>query len=176
MMIEYLNECMQELLAKRIDLQEALQKNEGELRENRELIHAIELSEDKSYESFAPRNYTSNRNEKKVKELKSDQQQLLENDRSLKKELEKINEKVERLESVIRAEKEKKNQKDAETRKKEINDRIYGLAVQQLTGVVNKMEICGKLMDVDRDRCKVELKNLSGIVRGVIDELNKYQM
>ena len=108
-MIEYLNECMQELLAKRIDLQEALQKNEGELRENRELIHAIELSEDKSYESFAPRNYTSDRNEKKVKELKSDQQQLLENDRSLKKELEKINEKVERLESVIRAEKEKKN-------------------------------------------------------------------
>lgn len=167
---------LQELLERRIDLQEEFQKSETAIRENREFIHMIEESEDKSYESFSPRNYKNDRNEEKVKELKDQQQQLRETSMFLKQELEKMNQKIEELENLIRSEKEKEKLRYVELKKQEANERIYELAVQQLTSVMNKIETCEKMVEVDRYRCRMELKKLSGIVKGVIEELNKYEM
>lgn len=176
MVIEYLTDYLQELLGRRIDLQEELQRSETSIRENKEFIRMIEESEDKSYESFSPRNYKNDRNEKKIKELKDQQQQLRETSMSLKQELERLNRRIEELENLIRAEKKKENLKYVELKKQEANEKIYELAVQQLTSVMNKIETCERIVEVDRYRCKMELRNLAGIVKGIIEELNKYEM
>lgn len=192
MIKEYLINYKQELLEKKIDLTKALQKNELLIKEKIEFKRLIELSEDKSYESFSPQNYNNDKNKEQIKELKNQQKELEEKKVQLKTEIEAINKKIDELECILKSLKQLDNEtkhmkeelddnevfrlkllETQEYERKRIARELHDSTVQSLTSMIHKLEFCTKLMDMDPSRCKIELQNLSNTVRDTIRDMRE---
>lgn len=50
---------------------------------------------------------------------------------------------------------------------------MHDSTVQNLTGLVHKVELCVRLVDIDSTRAKLELMSMSGTVKSVINELRE---
>lgn len=187
MVKHYLLNYQQELLEKKIDLEKSLQKVEILIKENQEFIRFIQNSEDKSYDSFSPHNYKSDSDEKKKKELKEQQKELKEQTISLKNQIEHINQKSNELENIIKLLKTENNKEidkddDSEVfrmklletqeyERQNIARELQNSTLQSLASMMHKIEICTKLADMDPNRCKLELQNLSKTVKNTIDDM-----
>ena len=97
----------------------------------------------------------------KQKELEQCRSQLV-------KKIETINHKLVELEKIIasiiiREDEESENMYSAE------ND-VYSV-LQNLNRINNRIKMCVDLVDVDRNRCKLELMNLSGYIDDILNEI-----
>lgn len=192
MIKQYLLNYEQELLEKKIDLSKALQKNEISIKENMEFIHFIEASEDRSYDSFTPQNYKKDTDHNKIKELKNNQKLLQENGVKLKNEVDAISKKIEELENVIqlvnqsnsniKGMEEQLNDNEnfrlklletQEYEKQRIARELHDSTVQSLTSMIHKIELCTRLIDMDANRCKLELQNMSKTVKEMIKDMRE---
>ena len=151
MVKQFLLDYEQELLEKKIDLMKSLQKNELSKKENMEFIHFIEKSEDKSYDSFSPQNYSTRSDRKRLKELKEEKQRIEELSTKVETEIKDIDSKLEKLYKVL-----------DEIRKYDIVEEEKGSAIDYpgLNSIVHKIEFCSNLVDVDPKRCKLELMEI----------------
>ena len=192
MIKKFLLNYEEELLSKKIDLSKALQKLEMSLKENVEFIHFIEESEDKLYDSFSPNNYKSDSNNKKIKELKERQKVLKKERDELDLKLKNTTEKILELQTIIQqVNQENENLKNLEgqvienedvrmeilsTREYErqrIARDLHDSTVQSLASMIHKIELCNRLMDMDSNRCKLELQNLSKVVKDTIRDMRE---
>lgn len=192
MIKQYLLNYEQELLEKKIDLSKALQKNDISIKENIEFIHLIEASEDKSYDSFTPQNYKKDTNHNKIKELKDNQKLLQENGIKLKNEVDDISKKIVELENIIqlvnqsnsniKGMEEQLNDNEIvrlklletqEYERQRIARELHDSTVQSLTSMIHKIELCTRLIDMDNNRCKLELQNMSKTVKETIKDMRE---
>ena len=168
MVKEYLLNCKKELTEEKTQLMKELKNNELFIKENLKFMHYIEMSEDKSYDSFVPQSFEKDLDEKKLFELKEKQKELEQCRSQLVKKIETINHKLVELEKIIasiiiREDEESENMYSAE------ND-VYSV-LQNLNRINNRIKMCVDLVDVDRNRCKLELMNLSGYIDDILNEI-----
>ena len=162
---------------------------DNRIRENLAFIDLLEEKSDPSFESFTPRQIRSS-NKGKIKELREEQRNLLEASGDLKQKVTDLDEKIAELNSVIRVAREVEKPSDEliteasdneilrrklletqEAERQRIARDLHDSTVQSLTGLVHKAELCYKLMELDPNRCKVELKSLSSHTKEIINDM-----
>lgn len=168
MVKEYLLKCKKELIEEKMHLMKELKKNELSIKENLEFVHYIEMSEDKSYDSFVPQSFEKDLDEKKLFELKEKKKELEQCKSQLEKRIEIIDHKLAELEQIIasiiiRQDEESESMYSAE------NDICS--VIQNLNRINSKIKMCVDLVDVDRYRCKLELMNLSRYIDDILNEI-----
>ena len=190
MVREYLENYLNDLLEKRIQLEKEYGDLENRIRENIEFINLLEEKNDPNYESFTPRTVNS-ANKKKIQELNLEQKELSEAAKKKKAEVNACYTKVAELTGVIRVARESELDEDAlnniddntvfrlklletqETERQRIARELHDSSVQNLTSLVYKSELCTKLIDMDPIRCKLELVSMSKSIKDIINEMRQ---
>lgn len=167
----YLLRCQQELLEKKIDLQNEIQNNEMIIKKNEKLISLITDSEDKSYTSFTPGNFKSDMDGKKIKELKMQISGMQEYSLELKNKLELINDRIRELEQIIQKEKDNNKVQSQKQKEQEESNQRYDISIQQLNDVLHRLNVCIKMAEMDPTRCKIELRDISSTVQKIINNM-----
>ncbi len=186
MVKEYLENYLTELLEKKINAEREASSLENRIRENLAFIALLEEKNDPNYEFFSPREVNSS-NKKKIAELKEEQKILMSDSEESKERITDLEAKIAELNSVIRVAREVEKPSDElineasdneilrrklletqEAERQRIARELHDSTVQSLTGLMYKAELLTKLMDMDPNRCKVELKSLSGHIKEIV--------
>lgn len=184
----FLENYQDELFQKKIELEKKCNELEDEIKEIMQLIIELE-KEDKKFESFIPIKYYFN-NDKKIKALKEEQEALQNEVVKSCYELSDTNGRLAELSSIIRIAKQNDISKENITTEAFNNDVIrlkfletqelerqriardlHDSTVQSLTGIIYKTELCTKLIDMDTDKCKLELASMSKTLHEIINEM-----
>lgn len=192
MVKSYLEKCRQELLELQIDLTNQVQKIDMMMKEKIELIQYIELSEDPGYDSFSPQNFRTDMNQQKIRSIKKELKQYEEKVEDLRNRHENVASKIKEIESVIQMNKENESYDTAMKQKLDDNDifrlkvletqelerqriarDLHDTVVQNLTSMIHRIELCNRLMDMDKERCRVELKTMSRTLRDTIQQMRE---
>lgn len=191
MITEYLEKLHEEMYEKKVSLERDYKRNELLLKENLQFIYTLENSLDKNYESFSPLGI-NRESYAKIESLKKEQSQIVSQSEELKIKIIDLDEHLKELESVLKSVREnirveneknilieddevfrKKILETQEMERQRIARELHDSIVQNLTGIVHKLELCTKLMDMDTVRCKLELQTLSKTVRKIIEEMRQ---
>lgn len=185
MVISYLEKLLDEYTQERLDSEKELNNLQIHLRENIEFIKLLEQTNDPNYESFTPRE-VNGKNKAKICELQEEQKSIKESI-----ELEKLHysECVEKLKELSEVMSEARNMflmkhKNAledesyrttlletqENERQRISRELHDSTVQNLTSLVHKTELCGKLVEIDPIRCKLELNIINKTLREIIND------
>lgn len=170
MIEKFLLNYQNELIEEKKDLLKSLKNNELSLKENEEFVRYIEISEDENYDLFSPQSLKNNYNENGIKELKEEKIKLEENNRKLREKVIEINNKQNELEQIIASIKVKENEES------EVIDNIDNTISnieKKLIGINNKVRLCNQLIDIDKNRCKLELQNLSKTISGILERIEE---
>ena len=189
MVKEYLENYLGQLIEEKIDEEQRSVSVENEIRENAAFISLLEEKSDPNYESFTPREIKSS-NKKKIEELKARQKALYFENEDQKAHIADLDAKIAELNSVIRVAREVEKPSDElineasdneilrrklletqEAERQRIARELHDSTVQSLTGLMYKAELLTKLMDMDPNRCKVELKGVSGHIKDIINDM-----
>lgn len=184
MVKEYLEKIKQELIEKRVILNEKISSCEKNLKENEKFIQILEDTNDPNYEAFTPRE-TNTFNRRKIKELREEQKTIFENVTNLKDQLGEIEYRIAEITSVIKVAREDVSDtkdeidnydtrlallKTVETERQRIARDLHDSTTQNLTALVHKSELCTKLLESDPIRCKLELYAIGETLRGIIED------
>lgn len=190
MVINFLIEYQNSLIKEKSEL-ETEQKN-CNVRIS-EIIQFIEqLREEDDFDALSPRKQNSDI-QKKIFELEKEQNCFFKKSEKIKQRLQDIDSKLDELESVLNV-----ARNENEDREKQINgilekDDIFKLkmleiqekerqriardlhdsSVQNMVSMVHKIELCSKLVDIDPIRCRLELVNMSKVIKEVIEEMRQ---
>ncbi len=182
----YLEKLLQEYESKKREIDEAVSNQDNLLKENIEFIKLLEKNSDDNYELFTPREVNA-RDKAKILELKEEQKTISADYDALKLEQAEWIQKIDELQSVLRVQKQKERVDAASTSKlqedrmvrfalletqenerQRISRELHDSTVQNLTSLVHKTELCGKLVDMDPIRCKLELTAVNHMLREII--------
>ena len=146
------------------------------LKENTEFVKILESEEDKTYESFSPRKLYS-KNQDKIESLNSESKNICEKINNLKLEIEKNMENIQRINTVItefdeileKASFYDENQigisKSGESCCDDLSIKKYEFDFRnQMMNVMNQLELCSKIIDLDPVRCKMEISSAMEII------------
>lgn len=189
MIVDYLEKMHQEMYEKKLNLERECRKKEILRNDNIKFIQALENSLDENFESFSPRD-VDQESHLKIESLLEEQKQIELDISELEIEIAKLNTDLTELESVLKfaRENEKSSIKKESLREKSeiaqqkileiqemerqrIAKNMHDLAIQNLTNMIHKIEICIKLMDVDPVRCRLELHAASKKIRDIIQDM-----
>lgn len=185
MVSSYLEKLQSQFLEEKISLEKEKNHLQMKIKEITEFANLLEESSDPNYESFSPREINS-KNKRQIKKLLEEEKAVKEQLILKEEEYRKCVEKIEELSVVIRQAKSDMMDNSVES----LNDEVYRLAlletqenerqrisrdlhdstVQNLTSLVHKAELCGKLVDMDPLRCKLELNIMSKTLREIIND------
>lgn len=177
MVKQYLQNYEHELLSKRIDIENAIQKNAISIKDTMELLHFVEKSQDKSFDSFSPHSFRTNANDDKLRKLKSRKKELEQYGQDLEEEKNSIDEKIAELENIISLVKGDDNNIVNEidvisTSQQEINDTTEDFTInfnrEYIDNIIHRVNLCKDLLDIDNNRCKLELENISILLNDLI--------
>jgi two-component system sensor histidine kinase DegS len=167
MISEYLKKFQSELMSNKEEIHKSVEALELQIKENKAFIKLLKEENDSNYESFSPRDVNPKGREQ-IQHLE-DQQKLLQ---------EQLNEAIAELEQKI-------NDSDSdisddilrlklletqENERQRISRELHDSTVQNLTSLVHKTELCSKLIDMDKVRCKLELNIMSKTLRDIIND------
>lgn len=186
MVSSYLEKLQNELLEEKLCFEKELNNLQIQLKENIEFIKLLEETNDSNFESFSPRKVNS-KNREKIQRLKEKQKLILETIEQQKIQYSECMKKMEELSSVIKVAKttmiaqEKTSTVDdeiyrlmlletQENERQRISRELHDSTVQNLTSLVHKSELCGKLVEMDPVRCKLELNMMSRTLREIIND------
>lgn len=172
MVIEYLEKIYQEMYERKVSLERDYKKTELLLKENAQFIDTLENSLDKNYESFSPRDINRESYEK-IEALKEEKSIIEKDSEKLKERILNLTEHLVELEEVLQNLRESTRKEKEKEVLIEEEDKILlrDSMVQSLTGMIHKIELCTKLMDVDKVRCKLELQNMSKTMKKMIEDI-----
>lgn len=186
MIREYLEKYQNELLQKKILLDKECHELRTKLKENFQFILLLEEEENIDYESFIPRE-GNQKNLIKIAKLKKEQMQIQKEMEEKAYELSDIETRLAELTSVMKVCREKENALKTEIKKEDalglrfletqelerqrIARDLHDSTVQNITGMIYKTEFCSKLVDINPEKCKEELKNVSKTLHDVVDEM-----
>lgn len=191
MIVEYLEKIRQEMYEQKLTLERQNQRDEILSNDNAKFISALEASLDENYEQFSPRNINQESYEK-IDSLKIAQDKIDDDVNKAKIQIANLNAHLAELDSVLKVARENSKSISKENNLIE-EDEIYGRkiletqeferqriardlhdsVVQNLTSMIHKIEICTRLLEMDKIRCKLELEAMSKNVRLIIDDIRR---
>lgn len=181
---EYLEKIQKELLEEKIELEKERTRLNNAIKENTKFIQLLDETNDPNYESFTPRTVNV-RNKEKIQELRNELKEILEQKKELSLRINDNHMHLDECNAVIKYERDRESYIDnnieannadyklkyleaQEIERQRIARELHDSTVQDLTGMLHKIELSRKVMDVDPQRCKLELANVSDHIKNVI--------
>ena len=177
MVIEYLQQIKDSYFEQKHALEKQLNLLEIQLKENTGMIKMLEETNDSCYELFTPRNVNS-KNKAKINELIEEQKTINESIENLKNSIKEYSSKVEQLEQIVEEENreieivqeytEAMTQQNivSEDEKESSEDNL----LDGMKNILNRVELCSQLIDIDPVRCRLELSSVMKILTDLIEE------
>jgi two-component system sensor histidine kinase DegS len=184
MISEYLKKFQSELMTNKEDIHKSIQTLELQMKENKAFIMLLKEENDSNYESFSPRDVNPKGREQ-ILHLEEQQKLLQEQLDTRKKEYTSCVTKLNELNGAISELEQKINDNNSdisdeifrlklletqENERQRISRELHDSTVQNLTSLVHKTELCSKLIDMDKVRCKLELNIMSKTLRDIIND------
>ena len=177
MVIEYLQQIKDSYFEQKHALEKQLNLLEIQLKENTEMIKMLEETNDSCYELFTPRNVNS-KNKAKINELMEEQKSINESIENLKNSIKEYSSKIEQLDQIVEEENreieivqeytEAMTQQNivSEDEKESSEDNL----LDSMKNILNQVELCSQLIDIDPVRCRLELSSVMKILTDLIEE------
>ena len=177
MVIEYLQQIKDSYFEQKHALEKQLNLLEIQLKENTEMIKMLEETNDSCYELFTPRNVNS-KNKAKINELMEEQKSINESIENLKNSIKEYSSKIEQLDQIVEEENreieivqeytETMSQQDIVS--KDERESSEDNLLDSMKNILNQMELCSRLIDIDPVRCRLELSSVMKILTDLIEE------
>lgn len=180
MVIEYLQQIKDSYFEQKNGLEKQLNILEIQLKENIGMIKMLEETNDSCYELFTPRNVNS-KNKAKINELMEEQKTINESIENLKNSIKEYSSKIEQLDQIVEEENreieivqeytEAMTQQNivSEDEKESSEDNL----LDGMKNILNRVELCSQLIDIDPVRCRLELSSIMKILTDLIEEKDK---
>ena len=177
MVIEYLQQIKDSYFEQKHGLEKQLNLLEIQLKENIGMIKMLEETNDSCYEIFTPRNVNS-KNKAKINELMEEQKTINESIDNLKNSIKEYSSKIEQLDQIVEEENreieivqeytEAMTQQNivSEDEKESSEDNL----LDSIKNILNRVELCSRLIDIDPVRCRLELSSVMKILTDLIEE------
>lgn len=177
MVIEYLQQIKDSYFEQKHGLEKQLNLLEIQLKENIGMIKMLEETNDSCYELFTPRNVNS-KNKAKINELMEEQKSINESIENLKNSIKEYSSKIEQLDQIVEEENreieivqeytEAMTQQNivSEDEKESSEDNL----LDSMKNILNRVELCSQLIDIDPVRCRLELSSVMKILTDLIEE------
>lgn len=177
MVIEYLQQIKDSYFEQKHALEKQLNLLEIQLKENTGMIKMLEETNDSCYELFTPRNVNS-KNKAKINELMEEQKSINESIENLKNSIKEYSSKIEQLDQIVKEENreieivqeytEAMTQQNivSEDEKESSEDNL----LDSMKNILNRLELCSQLIDIDPVRCRLELGSVMKILTDLIEE------
>ena len=177
MVIEYLQQIKDSYFEQKHALEKKLNLLEIQLKENTGMIKMLEETNDSCYELFTPRNVNS-KNKAKINELMEEQKSINESIENLKNSIKEYSSKIEQLDQIVKEENreieivqeytETMTQQNivSEDEKESSEDNL----LDSMKNILNRLELCSQLIDIDPVRCRLELSSVMKILTDLIEE------
>lgn len=177
MVIEYLQQIKDSYFEQKHTLEKQLNLLEIQLKENTGMIKMLEETNDSCYELFTPRNVNS-KNKAKISELMEEQKSINESIDNLKNSIKEYSSKIEQLDQIVEEENreieivqeytETMTQQNivSEDEKESSEDNL----LDSMKNILNRVELCSQLIDIDPVRCRLELSSIMKILTDLIEE------
>ena len=177
MVIEYLQQIKDSYFEQKHALEKQLNLLEIQLKENTGMIKMLEETNDSCYELFTPRNVNS-KNKAKINELIEEQKTIKESIENLKISIKEYSSKIEQLDQIVEEENreieivqeytEAMTQQNiiSEDEKESSEDNL----LDSIKNILNRVELCSRLIDIDPVRCRLELSSVMKILTDLIEE------
>lgn len=177
MVIEYLQQIKDSYFEQKHALEKQLNLLEIQLKENTGMIKMLEETNDSCYELFTPRNVNS-KNKAKINELMEEQKSINESIENLKNSIKEYSSKIEQLDQIVEEENREieivQEYTEAMTQqnivsgdeKKSSEDNL----LDSIKNILNRVELCSRLIDIDPVRCRLELSSVMKILTDLIEE------
>ena len=177
MVIEYLQQIKDSYFEQKHALEKQLNLLEIQLKENTGMIKMLEETNDSCYELFTPRNVNS-KNKAKINELMEEQKSINESIENLKNSIKEYSSKIEQLDHIVEEENreieivqeytEAMTQLNivSEDEKESSEDNL----LDSMKNILNRLELCSQLIDIDPVRCRLELSSIMKILTDLIEE------
>lgn len=177
MVIEYLQQIKDSYFEQKHGLEKQLNLLEIQLKENIGMIKMLEETNDSCYELFTPRNVNS-KNKAKINELMEEQKSINESIENLKNSIKEYSSKIEQLDQIVEEENreieivqeytEAMTQQNivSEDEKESSEDNL----LDSMKNILNRLELCSQLIDIDPVRCRLELGSVMKILTDLIEE------
>ena len=177
MVIEYLQQIKDSYFEQKHGLEKQLNLLEIQLKENIGMIKMLEETNDSCYELFTPRNVNL-KNKAKINELMEEQKSINESIENLKNSIKEYSSKIEQLDQIVEEENreieivqeytEAMTQQNivSEDEKESSEDNL----LDSMKNILNQVELCSQLIDIDPVRCRLELSSVMKILTDLIEE------
>ena len=178
MVIEYLQQIKDSYFEQKHALEKQLNLLVIQLKENTGMIKMLEETNDSCYELFTPRNVNS-KNKAKINELMEEQKSINESIDNLKNSIKEYSSKIEQLDQIMEEENREieivQEYTEAMTQQNIVSDyeEIESSEDNLLDGmknILNRVELCSRLIDIDPVRCRLELSSIMKILTDLIEE------
>ena len=177
MVIEYLQQIKDSYFEQKHALEKQLNLLEIQLKENTGMIKMLEETNDLCYELFTPRNVNS-KNKAKINELMEEQKSINESIENLKNSIKEYSSKIEQLDQIVEEENREieivQEYTEAMTQQNIVSDDEKESSEDNLLdgikNVLNRVELCSRLIDIDPVRCRLELSSVMKILTDLIEE------
>ena len=173
MVIEYLQQIKDSYFEQKHALEKQLNLLEIQLKENTGMIKMLEETNDSCYELFTPRNVNS-KNKAKINELMEEQKSINESIENLKnsskiEQLDQIVEEENREIEIVQEYTETMSQQNIVSEDEKIESSEDNL-LDGMKNILNRVELCSRLIDIDPVRCRLELGSVMKILTDLIEE------
>lgn len=177
MVIEYLQQIKDSYFEQKHALEKQLNLLEIQLKENTGMIKMLEETNDSCYELFTPRNVNS-KNKAKINELMEEQKSINESIENLKNFIKEYSSKIEQLDQIVEEENREieivQEYTEAMTQQNIVSDDEKESSednlLDSMKNILNRMELCSQLIDIDPVRCRLELSSVMKILTDLIEE------
>lgn len=177
MVIEYLQQIKDSYFEQKHALEKQLNLLEIQLKENTGMIKMLEETNDSCYELFTPRNVNS-KNKAKINELMEEQKSINESIENLKNSIKEYSSKIEQLDQIVEEENREieivQEYTEAMTRQNIVSEDEKESSEDNLRdsikNILNRVELCSQLIDIDPVRCRLELSSVMKILTDLIEE------
>ena len=174
---EYLQQIKDSYFEQKHGLEKQLNLLEIQLKENIGMIKMLEETNDSCYELFTPRNVNS-KNKAKINELMEEQKTINESIENLKNSIKEYSSKIEQLDQIVEEENREieivQEYTEAMTQQNIVSDDEKKSSEDNLLdgikNVLNRVELCSRLIDIDPVRCRLELSSVMKILTDLIEE------
>ena len=178
MVIEYLQQIKDSYFEQKHALEKQLNLLEIQLKENTGMIKMLEETNDSCYELFTPRNVNS-KNKAKINELMEEQKSINESIDNLKNSIKEYSSNIEQLDQIVEEENreieivqeytEAMTLQNIVSEDEKIESSEDNL-LDSMMNILNRVELCSQLIDIDPVRCRLELSSVMKILTDLIEE------